>query len=202
MEARLAGINTSIPGVVNKYDSSKNLATVKPTVKRRLVSGEYVALPEIVNVPVLFLQGGGASITFPIEKGDPVLIIFAQRSLDEWLSGDGTGDVEPSTSRKHDISDAIAIPGLLPSLKPAAGFSVQFKGASVTLTPTGRVKITSAPTGGVEFGNGVEELLSLLIQTLEALSKTQVATGIGPQPLTTAQQFSTIKTSVQKLKGV
>jgi hypothetical protein len=57
-------------------------------------------------------MGAGAyKITFPVAAGDIVLLCFAQTSLDNWLQLGGV--VDPQDSRKFDLSDAIAIPGLL-----------------------------------------------------------------------------------------
>ena len=63
------------------------------------------------NCPVLFPQGGGYSITFPLESGDPVKLSVAARSLDEWLTDGGT-DVEPADPRRFDLEDAIVEPGI------------------------------------------------------------------------------------------
>lgn len=66
--------------------------------------------PILGDVPVVVLQGGGASITFPIKTGDQCLLLFCDYMIDNWwISGDKATSIVP---RKHDLSDSIAIVGL------------------------------------------------------------------------------------------
>jgi hypothetical protein len=71
-------------------------------------SGE--SLPVITDVPVVFPGAGDYSVTFPIAKGDTVLLIFAEGSLDQWLTKGG--EVDPQDDRRFSLTDAIAIPSL------------------------------------------------------------------------------------------
>lgn len=126
IDDRLERLEVALPGRIEKYDAATQKAQVKPLVKvvRRKDSGELLpaeALPVIVAVPVVFPSAGGFSITFPVEVGDPVLLIFSSQSLDEWLFSSG-GDTDPKDPRRHDITDAIAIPGLrtFPNALPSA----------------------------------------------------------------------------------
>jgi hypothetical protein len=48
-----------------------------------------------------------------------VALVFSDRSLDRWLNAGGV--VDPGTYRMHDLSDAIAIPGLHPWSAPWTG---------------------------------------------------------------------------------
>ena len=73
----------------------------------------------IYNVPVLFPRSRKAAVTFPLEKGDTVLLVFAERSLDEWIEKGGN-KVSPEDPRRHDMSDAIAIPGCFHAVQEAA----------------------------------------------------------------------------------
>ena len=69
-----------------------------------------VDYPLLCKVPVVVLQGGGASITFPIKAGDQCLVLFCDYMMDKWwVSGDVSSSDFP---RRHDLSDAIAIVGL------------------------------------------------------------------------------------------
>ncbi len=106
----LSGIHTCLPGKIESYDHAKKKASVKPLIRKKYADGTVIPLPVIVNVPVVWMQGGGAVFTFPLKKGDGVLLLFAERNIDRWLSEGG--DVEPKDSRKFHLSDCIAIPGL------------------------------------------------------------------------------------------
>lgn len=109
-EALIAQLNTCLPGEIVTYDYKKKKASVKPLIKRLFLNGETLDLPVIHAVPVVFPGTASLGIHFPLKKGDPVLLVFSQRSLDKWLqSGE---DVNPGDSRKFDLSDAVAFPGL------------------------------------------------------------------------------------------
>src|SRR5690606_33082216 len=53
---------------------------------------------------------GGFRVTFPVDAGDEVLLIFSESALDAWLTYGG--EVDPVDDRRFSLSDAIAIPGL------------------------------------------------------------------------------------------
>lgn len=113
----LSDVNTCLPGKVEEYDPAEQKVSVKPLIKRRLVTEEgeelLEELPIIPDVPVYFPRTQAFFLTFPIQVGDLVMIIFAQRSLDNWLAGQGE-DTDPDEFRMHDLTDAIALPGLYP----------------------------------------------------------------------------------------
>lgn len=113
----IADVHTCMPGRVVSYDAKTQKAVIKPTIKRLIVheDGEELleALPEIPDVPIFFGRGGGFFITFPLEPGDLVELRFSERSLDNYLSGEGD-DTDPDEFRMFDLSDAIATPGLYP----------------------------------------------------------------------------------------
>lgn len=108
MAANLEKLHTAIPGRITKVVGTGTV-NVQPTLRRTLRDGTTETLPVIPNVPVWFPRGGGASITWPISKGDGCLLVFSERSLDEWkISGDATA----SDPRKHALADAVAFVGL------------------------------------------------------------------------------------------
>ena len=108
---------TSIPGYVHEYDKATNTCSVQPSVKMTLPNGSNINYPILGNASVIFPSTPRSAISFPIKKGDPVLIIFSQRSLDSWQVSDGDQIVNPQDARVHNLSDAIVIPGLFPNAK-------------------------------------------------------------------------------------
>ena len=110
-------MRVSMPAEVTRYDHKKQLVDVQPYFKRRYKDGKVEDAPVIYNVPVGFLRANGAWISVPLEKGDSVWLIFADRSLEKWLSSGESGD--PQDTRIHDMSDAIAYPGVYPFSDPA-----------------------------------------------------------------------------------
>jgi len=112
IERTMVEMRVSLPARVEQYDETKQRADVKPLLNRRYADGEEAELPVIAGVPLVWPRAGGAAMTMPVAKGDGVLLVFADRSIDRWLA-DG-GQVTPDDPRTHDLSDAVAIPGLVP----------------------------------------------------------------------------------------
>lgn len=113
-DSRVAAIHKAMPGRVESFDPSTQKATIQPLIKRARIdeegSRQVDAIAPVVNVPVMFPGAGGYRITFPVNRGDIVLLIIADSSLDLWLAHGGL--VDPGDDRRNDISDGIAIPGL------------------------------------------------------------------------------------------
>jgi len=66
--------------------------------------------PLLVDVPIIVLGGGNANLTMPIVQGDQCLVLFNDRSIDNWFT---SGQVQPlASSRLHSFSDGIALVGL------------------------------------------------------------------------------------------
>lgn len=120
MEYALADVHTALPGRVEAYDPATQKADIKPLIKR-LVSTEdgeelLEELPVLPQVPVIFPRTASAFITFPVAAGDHVLLIFNERSIDNFVAGDGE-DTDPDEYRTHDLSDAVALLGFYPDAK-------------------------------------------------------------------------------------
>lgn len=105
-------VNTSIPGIIEKYDQATHKAIVTPMISKKFADGSYLKYKPISNVPVIFPRTKSSGITFPILKGDTVLLIISQASLDEWLTVGG--EVDPVSDSMYEIHDAMAYPGLMP----------------------------------------------------------------------------------------
>jgi hypothetical protein len=120
LEIRLGDLHTCLPGRIESYDASKQEADVKPLIKRLLATAEgeelLEELPIIPDVPVQMPRGGGFFASFPLQQGDHVLLIFSERSIDNFQAGDGI-DSDPDDFRMHSLADAVAIPGWYPERK-------------------------------------------------------------------------------------
>lgn len=110
IRSTLNNIHTALPAIITKYDPTGPKAEVKPQIKKIYTDNTVIALPAIVSVPVVFPRTSRFRLSFPLEEGDGVLLVFSERSLETWLARGE--DVAPQDVRKFDLSDAIAIPGL------------------------------------------------------------------------------------------
>jgi len=192
---RMEELNCVKVGEVTEYDETERRASVQPLVSRPLADGTWQALPVVVNVPVVFVGGGGGALTFPIEPGDLVLLLFSDRSLDEWLSKGG--QAEPRDPRTHDLSDGLAIPGLA----SFADVTAADADAVRLHHPDCDAKIYGGADKKVAIGNDQAELGDLVDQLLDALIIAKTLTMLGPQPLDQVATFTTIKADLAKIKG-
>lgn len=104
-------IHTALPGKIVKFDANKCLAIVQPIGKFKKPDGALLDLPQISNVPIVFMQSAGqkATIAYPIEESDGCLLLFAEQALDYWRLG---SNGEMKADLKHDLTNCIAVPGL------------------------------------------------------------------------------------------
>ena len=107
IDSALKEVHTCLPAVVTRIDLATQTIDAQVTIKRKL-SGVAVDLPLLDNVPIRYPKSATFSLTFPIEIGDHVLIIFSERSIDTWLKYGGLQD--PFDIRKFSLSDAFAFP--------------------------------------------------------------------------------------------
>jgi hypothetical protein len=113
-ESLLSDVHTCLVGQVTAFDATEQTVSVQPVLKRKFEGlDDPVSLPVIEDVPVVYLGSGDLWITVPVEVDSYVLLVVCERSIANWL--DRGGIVDPERSRKFDLSDAIAIPGINPS---------------------------------------------------------------------------------------
>lgn len=105
----LGDVHTAMPGTIKTLDVSTGLATVLPAGKFKTGTGVELEYPAISGVPVVFpySQTAAAGVVFPVKEGDGCLLVIAEQALDAWLYGG-----ETTVDLKHDLTNAIAIPGL------------------------------------------------------------------------------------------
>jgi hypothetical protein len=120
MDARQAQMFTALPvEITEDFDPKKMTVKCKPTIKgmARESDGKITKedMPILEDVPVHFPNGGGATLTFPIKKGDTALAIFSSRSIDSWHQSGGQQN--PVSRRMHDLSDAMVFVGVRPQPK-------------------------------------------------------------------------------------
>jgi hypothetical protein len=157
-EEERGDIWTMLPGRVKSFDPASQTITAEVMYKPRH-NGEPVAMPDLLEVPVVLQRGGGFTLTHPIKPGDGVQLMFQARNMDNWH---GNGEAaEAATGRMHDLSDAVAIVGLEPSPKKLANYNAQnFEIRS----DDGRNKIEMTPDGKFAFkgARGGDDILQVL----------------------------------------
>lgn len=194
IDFNLGQINTAIPGIVERYDHAKQMADVQPCLKRKYADGRIQALPIIPNVPVCHPRAGKAIVHMPIKKGDVVLLIFSQRSVDKWLSEGGV--VDPNDTRKFHLTDGFAIPGGYPFSDAA---TIPDNESLWLINDTSKFKLK--PNGKLKLeGAGGEEIVKLISDLADECSKILTNTMLGPQAPVNVSAFTAIKARVDQLK--
>lgn len=186
----LLDLHTCMPGKIVEYYPETQKADIQPLIKRLQVHEDGTefeeSLPVLPDVPIQFQRGGGFFVTFPLAVGDLVELHFQERSIDNYLSGDGE-DTNPEEFRHHDLSDAVAVPGFYPfklAIKDidSANFVMgkDEGGIQIHLTPDGTMELKhdgSAPEAAA-LGNAMKTWWDSVVKPWLA---THVhPTGVGP----------------------
>lgn len=145
----LNGVHTAFPAIVQAFDVATLRAEIQPCLSRKYFDqAAATPLPAITDVPVLFPSSGNMSIVYPLDVGSYVLAVCSERALDMWLTSGGI--VDPADSRKFEITDAIAIPGLFPL--PSILVPPPVAGAIEIRNRAGTTMISISDTGVVFSG--------------------------------------------------
>lgn len=202
--------HTCLPGVVITYDHTTQKATIQPSVRKIYQTGKTPLvqdMPILNAVPVVFQRAGSTSISFPLKAGDRVLVLVAERSLDQWISS-SEDQVTPQDPRQFHLSDAVCIPGLYPfsdalPLENNEDFVITHEESSITIKTDGEIDIKTASK--VAIGTAAVELLQKISDTLAGIAAitTTVPPGSagGIFPINNAATFTTIQTQIDSIKG-
>lgn len=230
IDHQLLGLHTAMPAEVVEYDPEKQQARVQPLIKRRYADGLVETMPQIHAVPVIFPRTAAASLTLKVAKGDTVLVVCCERSIERWAQHGG--EQEPGKPRHHALTDAVALVGLWPfsSTSPGADnadFLLQagdvevraqdgtltLKSGDVTATLDGSL-FTLTGVAAAELTDGTARFKvqggkiaagTDAAELLDLLSQfmQQVATGtcaIG-SPISTAANIAALKVQLETIRG-
>ena len=137
---KISEIHTAMPGKIISFDPSTCTATVKPTLMYYTADDDILEYPLITGVPVFMPRAGSAQITYPVKADDSCLIVFSERSIDEWI---GKGSTDNHDPRQYDLTDGFAFVGMFPaqSIDPN-NVELINGGTKVSVTPDNNVNIT------------------------------------------------------------
>ena len=124
-----ANMRVCLPGVIDEFDAGRQRARVVPGVRMKTIIGRdvsYIDLPVIENVPIVIPSAGGFAVTLPIRPGDPCLLVFADRDIDNFLvtgKAENPGSAAATAPRAHHLTDAICIPGIVAEPQVLSGYA-------------------------------------------------------------------------------
>lgn len=191
-----------LPAKIEFYDPLTQYADVQVQLLEGYNDGSTSPIPVIPNVPVKHPRAndGAAFIHMPLKPGDDCILVFSQRSLDNWKTQGGMTD--PADNRKCHLSDAFALIGgsaFPDAFAPTTTDSIEIV--------NGQTSVIVHPDGKFEAKNSTAELIDLIDQiteqisiTNETLSEDTVNTVFGPQKLLNFETYANIHTQLESLK--
>jgi len=145
-------VRVAIPGIVVSFDPVAQVASVQPAVRERWRDQHgnlnWVQMPVLLDVAVVFPRAGDFVLTMPLQAGDEVLVIFADMDYSAWWANGGVQNQEDI--RRHDLSDAICIPGpwsqprVIQSYNTTAAELRSLDGTTKVTVKQGEIDITAA----------------------------------------------------------
>ncbi|RIX97166.1 hypothetical protein D3218_19080 [Aureimonas flava] len=173
-----------MPGRIVAFDAAKQSATIQP-LYMRVMNGQPMALPELLEVPVRFSRSGRGSITFPVQVGDRVTLRPQMRSSEKYHADPDQADgYVASDTRTYNLSDMEAhLDGGESLLDPIQNFDAE--NTHVRFDGEGKFGIKGSADGKISIegseGNVYDIIASMfeLIATDELLIKHGSSSGSG-----------------------
>ncbi len=129
------------PAQVISYDRTTNRAQVQILYQNITSTGEKLTKAPLQNIPVLMLNGGGFSLSFPVKENDTGWVIAADRDISVFKQL--LNVFAPNTYRKHQYVDSFFIPDKVNGFEISEG-----EADAVLLTSTdGNTKISISQSG-------------------------------------------------------
>lgn len=209
VDARVADIHTALPAQVVSYDASKQTVDVQPLLQRVYRDDDGTekseSFPQIPNVPVAFPRAGGYALTFPVAAGDTVLLVFAERALDQWRARDK--EVDPGDLRMHDLSDAVAIPGVYASAKALTNAAQTDRavfgkdGGLQVAVKAALIEMGEKDAGALDFVALAQKVLTELTNIVNAFNTHTHPHPYGPTSAPTAPMSTPASVAASKVKA-
>ena len=165
-----ARIHVSIPAEVVSYNPVTNTIDAKLAVKDFFFDGDgertYDEPLTFPSVLVMWPRGGGKVVRLPLEPGDTVNLLFAERSIAEWRATGQTS--EPIDSRRLSYGYPVAIPGLSADVNPLDPLdAVEVTAGAMIIGEDGGTAqmIVGGTIPGVRFGKLAVSPVALAVPT-------------------------------------
>lgn len=165
IDKKLWEIHTAMPGEIVSYDVTTGLAEVQPLLTRTVLeTGAIEPYPILADVPVQFMGPINGWLHFPLNAHDPCLLLFSERSLENWFAQGGQQQV--TSGRVMDLTDAICIPGLRSSQQAielngaASSLELAFGDAWIEITNTGKFKVQNGSQSLKNILNDINSMIA------------------------------------------
>lgn len=210
VRAKMMGLHTGLIGRVLAFYPARGTVDVQPLPTLLDERGTARVFPVLQDVPFVFPRAGTLRVTWPLNEGDFVWLVFGERDLTEYLTG---GQEVTASTVRTPLGSAVAMPGPWPlndATTQAGGMKVEYKGVRIEITTGGYVQI-DAGAGKVALGNDygealaqVSEALGYVVSALNATAGSTVAAmaGTSSLPLSGAATIGAAASSVDAAKSL
>lgn len=199
---------TSLPAVVLKVyeiDGGGTVVDCSLGVRYMTKDGLITEDAPLMGIPLVWPSAAGCYITFPIEAGDTVMVNFAMRDVSRWVNGDGSV-TDPFTRRLHNLSDAFAMPSMLPYGKApkvdSEAVKIASTGTEIRILKDGTIELGEGATEAIIKGNAFKTYLDSVITSLishthpvsgATADVSPALAGLTPMPESTLSEVSKTK---------
>lgn len=118
-------LRVACPGIIQAFNAKEQTVTVRLAIREKRVKSdgteEWLDVPLLADVPVVFPRAGGYVLTFPVKAGDECLVVFGDACMDAWWQSGGVQN--QIDCRRHDLSDGYAILGPWSQPRTITGYS-------------------------------------------------------------------------------
>jgi len=123
-----------------------------------------------VSVPIMYQGNKNTVDDFELTSGDELLVLFSDRTLEQWTQTEGTVSQAITNEVKDSLNHALCIP--ISTHHSLAGITALGIDATVAR------RILVKPTKKIQIGNDTDELLKILYDLMTELSFLVPVTGI------------------------
>lgn len=181
--------------IVATINYTKTVFILNPNTQ--VYAPQQLSYPPLLDVPVVCLGGGGFNLTFPIAVGDQCLLLFNDRSIDNWFQSGQAGVL--NSARAHSLADALAIVGLNSMNTSLANYSttsafLRNKAGTTGVKVDTKITLLNATTT-------LNTLLQQILIQLETLANTPTPLPTVPINPAVATALATLATSLGELLG-
>ena len=142
----------------------------------KTVLGNY---PTLVDCPIIAMGGGATMLSMPVQPGDPCLILFNDRDMNNWYSNPSATTPGPvALPSLHSFSDAIVLVGFHnKELLYDPAHALLTNGYAEVGVPT---TIEGIDSGKVRIANQTYTLYNILSALITAIENITVSPGSPP----------------------
>lgn len=200
-----ANLRVCLPCKVDQFYAADQTVDLVPLSKDFKNDGTYVNIPMLCGVPVQFPGGS----TFPVIKGDEGVVVFADKSIDEWVANGAAMD--PTDPRSHHLSDGLFLPGFRSTPNKLTQFD---ESRSVTKAPQGSVAVAItkdvvhlgvghgvSATESVVLGDAQKSAMDSFITALSNALLTVLSTGVSPTGPVQFAGLAALSTAIDAAKA-